>query len=85
MLVGINAADRYPFDGAGTAFERHVALTDIDLNLLNRADSRPDRERRSRHQRSMIEQGVGRVGVRSSRSTMPWRYMQLRNAVTCRG
>jgi multiple sugar transport system ATP-binding protein len=35
MLVGINAVDCHLFDEAGIAFERHVALTDIDLNLLN--------------------------------------------------
>ena len=35
LAAGINVADCHLFDGAGIAFERHVALTDIDMNLLN--------------------------------------------------
>ncbi|KQV65329.1 sn-glycerol-3-phosphate ABC transporter ATP-binding protein UgpC [Rhizobium sp. Root1220] len=35
LVTGINAADCHLFDEAGIAFERHVELTDIDMNLLN--------------------------------------------------
>jgi multiple sugar transport system ATP-binding protein len=34
LAAGINAVDCHLFDAAGTAFERHVELTDIDMNLL---------------------------------------------------
>ncbi|KQV16491.1 ABC transporter ATP-binding protein [Rhizobium sp. Root1203] len=35
LAAGINVADCHLFDDAGIAFERHVELTDIDINLLN--------------------------------------------------
>jgi multiple sugar transport system ATP-binding protein len=35
LVAGINAADCHLFDDAGLAFERRVALTEIDVNLLN--------------------------------------------------
>ncbi|MGO4566032.1 ABC transporter ATP-binding protein [Rhizobium sp. 2YAF20] len=35
LSAGLNAADCHLFDDAGIAFERHVELTDIDMNLLN--------------------------------------------------
>ncbi|MBB4171836.1 sn-glycerol-3-phosphate ABC transporter ATP-binding protein UgpC [Rhizobium sp. BK068] len=33
--AGINLADCHLFDEAGISFERHVELTDIDMNLIN--------------------------------------------------
>ncbi|CAN7723815.1 ABC transporter ATP-binding protein [Rhizobium leguminosarum] len=35
VATGINAADCHLFDEAGIAFERHVALTEIDMNVIN--------------------------------------------------
>lgn len=35
IVAGINVADCHLFDATGISFERHVALTDIDINLLN--------------------------------------------------
>jgi multiple sugar transport system ATP-binding protein len=35
LSAGLNAADCHLFDDAGIAFERHVELTDIDMNLLD--------------------------------------------------
>jgi multiple sugar transport system ATP-binding protein len=35
LSAGLNATDCHLFDDAGIAFERHVELTDIDMNLLN--------------------------------------------------
>lgn len=35
LAAGINVADCHLFDEAGIAFERHVELTDIDINLLD--------------------------------------------------
>ncbi|WP_431323015.1 ABC transporter ATP-binding protein [Rhizobium sp. YTU87027] len=35
LAAGINVADCHLFDEAGKSFERHVELTDIDMNLLS--------------------------------------------------
>ncbi len=35
LVTGINVADCHLFDEVGIAFERHVELTSIDMNLLN--------------------------------------------------
>ncbi|MDP9808016.1 multiple sugar transport system ATP-binding protein [Rhizobium tibeticum] len=35
LVAGINVADCHLFDDKGISFERHVELTDIDMNLLN--------------------------------------------------
>ncbi|KRB61255.1 ABC transporter ATP-binding protein [Rhizobium sp. Root708] len=37
LTAGINGVDCHLFDENGIAFERHVELTDIDVNLLNPA------------------------------------------------
>jgi multiple sugar transport system ATP-binding protein len=35
LPIGLNAADCHLFDETGVALERSVALTDIDMNLLD--------------------------------------------------